>query len=81
MNPQEYLFAIVSPLVAHPDNIRIEHLVDDRGVLLTLNLSKEDMGPVIGKNGDTARAIRRLIRQYGMSNKAHVALKINEPHN
>lgn len=75
---KEYLFSIVIPLTATKD-IRVDRTVDDKGVLLSLHLRKEDMGRVIGKQGETARSIRRLLRQFGLSNNMHVALKINEP--
>jgi hypothetical protein len=48
-------------------------------VLLTLNVGREDMGVVIGKQGSTARAIRTLVRIVGLKNNAHVNLKIDEP--
>lgn len=76
---QTYLESIVIPLVSYPEDIRVERRVDERGVLLELHLNREDMGKVIGKQGDTARALRRIMRQYGMMNDSHIALKINEP--
>jgi hypothetical protein len=49
------------------------------GVLLTLDLNPEDMGKVIGRSGNTAKAIRTLLRVVGMKHNARVNLKINEP--
>jgi hypothetical protein len=37
------------------------------------------MGKVIGRSGNTAKAIRILLRVVGMKNNARVNLKINEP--
>jgi len=74
-----YLESIVKPLVKQPEDLKIESMTDDRGVLLTLSIARDDMGRVIGKQGDTARAVRRLIRQWGMSHETRIALKINEP--
>ena len=76
-NEVEYLEAIVKPLIKN--DLTIEKTVDDRGILLTIKLEQEDIGRVIGKAGETARAIRRLIRQYGMTNEKHIAMKIYEP--
>lgn len=75
----QYLFSIVAPLCVHHQEVGIDHSHDDRGILLTLSLNKEDMGKVIGKQGETARSIRRILRQFGMSRNMHIALKINEP--
>ena len=39
----------------------------------------QDMGKVIGRSGNTAKAIRTLLRVVGMKHNARVKLKINEP--
>ena len=49
------------------------------GVLLTLDVNAEDMGKIIGRSGNTAKAIRTLLRVVGMKHDARVNLKINEP--
>ena len=49
------------------------------GVLITLHLNAEDMGQVIGRMGQTAKAIRTLLRVVGAKHKARVNLKIYEP--
>ena len=49
------------------------------GVLLTLEVNAADMGKVIGRSGNTAKAIRTLLRVVGMKNNSRVNLKINEP--
>ena len=48
-------------------------------VLLTLVVDRDDMGKIIGRQGNTAKAIRTLLRVVGMKNNARVNLKINEP--
>ena len=48
-------------------------------VLLTLDVHAEDMGKIIGRSGNTAKAIRTLLRVVGMKHDARVNLKINEP--
>jgi hypothetical protein len=37
------------------------------------------MGKIIGRSGNTAKAIRTLLRVVGMKHNARVNLKINEP--
>ena len=49
------------------------------GVLLALSIHPEDMGKIIGRAGNTAKAIRTLLRVVGMKNHARVNLKIEEP--
>ena len=79
MKEEEYLRMVVSPLVRHQDSVKIDRADDERGVLLIMTLHKEDMGLVIGKNGDTARSIRRILRQFGSMEEKSVCLKIEEP--
>jgi len=76
---QEFLEFVVKGLVEHPDEVKIGRTVDEMGVLLTLDLNPEDMGKVIGRSGNTAKAIRTLLRVVGMKHNARVNLKINEP--
>lgn len=76
---QEFLEFVVKGLVEHPDEVKIGRTVDEMGVLLTLDLHPDDMGKVIGRSGNTAKAIRTLLRVVGMKHNARVNLKINEP--
>ena len=76
---QEFLEFVVKGLVEHPQDVKVARVVDEMGVLLTLDLNAEDMGKVIGRSGNTAKAIRTLLRVVGMKHNARVNLKINEP--
>ncbi len=49
------------------------------GILLTVTVAPEDMGSVIGKAGETAKAIRHLVRIAGVKQSCRVSVKINEP--
>ena len=75
----QFLEYVVKALVNHPDDVRIKRTVDEMGVLMTLDVNPEDMGKVIGRAGNTAKAIRILLRVMGMKNNARINLKINEP--
>ena len=76
---QQFLEYVVKALVDNPDDVKINRTVDEMGVLLTLAVNKDDMGKVIGRSGQTAKAIRTILRIVGMKNDARVNLKINEP--
>jgi predicted RNA-binding protein YlqC (UPF0109 family) len=75
----QFLEYVVKALVDHPEEVKIKRTVDEMGVLMTLDVHPEDMGKVIGRSGNTAKAIRILLRVVGMKNNARVNLKINEP--
>ena len=76
---QQFLEFVVKGLVDNPDDVKITRTVDEMGVLLTLEVNAADMGKVIGRSGNTAKAIRTLLRVVGMKNNSRVNLKINEP--
>ncbi len=76
---QEFLEYLVKGLVDHPESVKITRTVDEMGVLLGLDVHPDDMGKIIGRSGNTAKAIRILLRVVGMKNNARVNLKINEP--
>lgn len=76
---QAFLDHVVKSLVDNPDAVKVKRTVDEMGVLLTLDVDPADMGKIIGRSGNTAKAIRTLLRVVGMKNNARVNLKINEP--
>jgi len=79
-NPdQDFVEYIVKAIVGNPKDVKTERTVDERGVLITLHINQADMGYVIGKQGQTARAIRTLLKIVGAKSNARVNLKIHEP--
>lgn len=76
---QELLEYIVKSLVDNPNDVVVERKVDEMGVLLSLKVSPQDMGQIVGRQGSTARAIRTLVRIAGLKAHARVNLKIEEP--
>lgn len=76
---QDFLEYVIKMLVDNPNDVKVNRQVDEMGVLLTLDVNPADMGKVIGRSGNTAKAIRILLRVVGMKNNARVNLKINEP--
>ena len=76
---KNFLEFVVKALVDNPNDVKIDRKVDEMGVLIMLSVNPADMGKVIGRSGNTAKAIRTLLRVIGMKNNARVNLKINEP--
>lgn len=74
-----FLDTVIKSLVDNPDAVVIRRSVDEMGVLLELTVSPDDMGKIIGKDGNIAKALRTLLRVVGMKHNARVNLKINEP--
>lgn len=73
---QQFVEYIVKSLVSHPDDVVVERLIDEKGVLLTLTVHPDDLGRVIGKRGVTAQSLRTLLRALGTKNDARYNLKI-----
>ena len=76
---QAFVEYVVKALVDHPEVVETERTIDEMGVLITLKVHPEDMGQIIGRSGNTARAMRTLLRVVGAKNNARVNLKIHEP--
>lgn len=75
---QQFVEYVVKMIVDHPEDVRTERTVDDRGVLITLHINPTDMGQIIGRQGQTARSIRTLLRVVGAQEDARVNMKIFE---
>jgi len=76
---QEFLEFTVKALVDTPEAVSVVRTVDEMGVLLTLTVAPDDMGKIIGRDGNIAKSLRTLLRVVGMKHNARVNLKINEP--
>jgi len=79
MEDAKFVEGIIKAIVANPNDVRIDRIVDERGVLLTVNVNPTDIGYVIGKKGQNVNAIRTLAKIVGAKNNARVNLKVMEP--
>ena len=73
---QQFVEYIVKTLVNNPDKVKIDRTIDEKGVLLSLEVDPEDVGRIIGRRGATAQSIRTLLRALGTKNDARYNLKI-----
>lgn len=73
---QQFIEYIVTSLVEHPDDVVVDRIIDEKGVLLSLTVNPEDLGRVIGKRGVTAQSLRTLLRALGTKHEARYNLKI-----
>lgn len=76
---KDYLHTIICGIVEHPSEVQIDKTQDEMGVLLSLSVAASDMGKVIGREGQTAKAVRHIINAHGFMQKAKVSMKILEP--
>ncbi len=73
---QQFVEYVVKTLVEHPEDVQVERIIDEKGVLLTLTVNPEDLGRVIGRRGSNASSLRTLLRALGIKNEARYNLKI-----
>lgn len=76
---RDFVEYIVKAIVDNPEKVEVEQTVDNLGVLITLKVDRDDMGKIIGKNGQTAKSLRVLLRMMGSKKNERYNLKIIEP--
>lgn len=75
----EFLRYVLESIVEDRDALKIESKTDELGILLTVQVSDRDMGKLIGKGGQTVKALRTLLRLIGGNAQQRINLKILEP--
>lgn len=76
---EQFVDYVVKAIVGDPDSVKITRTIDEKGVLLELEVAQDDLGRVIGKRGSTAQSMRTLLRALGTKNEARYNLKIVDP--
>jgi predicted RNA-binding protein YlqC (UPF0109 family) len=70
---------IAKSLVDNPEQVEVREVQNGNRVRLELNVAKEDMGRVIGKNGRVANSIRTLLRVAAEREDKQANLDVMEP--
>ncbi len=70
------LEAICKGICQHQDEVRVEHQADEMGVKLTIFANPLDRGALIGRGGQTATAIRHIMRTVGSNFEARLGVII-----
>ena len=76
INVQALIMTIVKPLVSAPNDITIVKNETARFVEFELHVAPQDIGCVIGKQGQVAQAIRTLLSTIDLPNKKRIRLQI-----
>ncbi len=61
---KETVTFLVKQLVARPDMVEIQEVDGQEGKALKLVVDKDDIGKVIGKDGQTIKAIRSMVALF-----------------
>ena len=76
---KELVEFIASQLVDDKSLVVVKEINEGGRIIIELQVSKEDMGRVIGKGGRVANSIRVLLRVAGAREGKKVSLDIVEP--
>ncbi len=63
-------------IVEHPDDVNVTEEEKEDEIVLTLSVSEGDMGMVIGKHGNIARAIRTVVKAAGKLDDKKITVDI-----
>lgn len=75
---KELIEYIALALVDDPTKVSVQQGRDGSQIRLNLQVAKEDMGRIIGKEGRTAKAIRTLLNAVATRDNKKAILKIVE---
>lgn len=75
----DFIRFVLEALVDDKDDLKIEGRIDELGALIIVQVSDNDMGKLIGKGGQTVKALRTLLRMLGGNLHQRINLKILEP--
>jgi len=75
---KEFIETIVRALVDNPDDVHITEVQGSKTTVFELRVGDGDLGKVIGKKGQTAKAIRTLISAISAKKGKRAVLEILE---
>ena len=71
---EELIYSIVSEIVEHKDEIKIEKFIKNAREHYILTVHPEDCGRIIGKKGTVISAIRTVLNSTTFSKKVYLDL-------
>jgi len=75
---KEFIEFIARALVDNPDNVEVSEVEGEKTTVYELRVAQEDLGKVIGRKGQTAKAIRTLIAAVSAKKGKRALLEILE---
>ena len=75
---KEFIEFIAKQLVDHPDSVKVTEVEGEKTTVYELRVYNEDLGKVIGRKGQTAKAIRTLIAAVSAKKGKRALLEILE---
>ena len=76
---EEMLLLVVRSIADHPEDVEVGFISDEEGEAFQVRAHGEDLGRLIGKNGQTAKALQAIINASGKRNGRRYQLDIVGP--
>lgn len=73
---KELVEIIAKALVDHPEDVKVNEVVNEQSITLQLKVASDDMGKVIGKQGRIAKAIRTVVKAAAINEEKKVVVEI-----
>lgn len=61
---KETVTFLVKQLVDHPTNVQVQEIESEQGKALKLVVHKDDIGKVIGRDGQSIKSIRSMVALF-----------------
>ncbi|MBQ9899871.1 MAG: KH domain-containing protein [Acholeplasmatales bacterium] len=78
INFEELIKNLILPLVAYPNDVLVENVSSDDNLSYKAYVNPNDLGRVIGKGGQTAKAIRTVLYAAASKESKRIHLDILE---
>ncbi len=75
---QEFLIFVIRGLTDYPDEVRVDFVESEGSQTYELWLHPDDMGRVIGKQGNTINAVRALLQVGSAKQNIRSTLKVRD---
>lgn len=73
---RELVETIVKSLVDHEGEVNVKQVDGTASSIIEVNVNKDDVGKVIGKQGNTAKAIRTILKASGKKQNRKFSLNL-----
>ncbi len=72
----DFVESVVKALVDNPDEVNVTEVFGERGAVYEIRVAQADLGKVIGKGGQTVKAMRALMTAIAAKHGKRVGLEI-----
>ncbi len=72
----DFVESVVKALVDNPEEVNVKEVFGERGAVYEVRVAQSDLGKVIGKGGQTVKAMRALMTAIAAKHGKRVGLEI-----